>query len=91
MPLSSLTTARFRTLFEAAPKVVQEKAQAAYRRWAENPDHPSLRFKKVHDRLPIYSVRIDLNWRAVGVLKGNTVIWFWIGSHDDYDHLLRML
>jgi hypothetical protein len=38
--------------------------------------------------LPIYSVRIDLDWRAVGVLKGDTMIWSWIGSHDDYEQLL---
>jgi len=35
--------------------------------------HPSLRFKKVHATLPIYSARVDLDWRAVGVLKEGTV------------------
>jgi hypothetical protein len=50
-----------------------------------------LRFKKVHFSLPIYSVRIDLDWRAVGVLAGDEVVWFWIGSHADYERLLRQL
>ena len=43
--------------------------------------YPSLRFKKVHATLPIYSARVDLDWRAVGVLKDGTLIWFWVGSH----------
>jgi hypothetical protein len=42
----------------------------------------------VHATLPVYSVRIDLDWRAVGVLKDDTVVWFWIGSHNDYERLL---
>jgi hypothetical protein len=70
----SHTTAAFRELLAAAPSPIQEKAQNAYRLWAENPSHPSLRFKKVHDKLPIYSVGIDLDWRAVGVLKDDVVI-----------------
>jgi hypothetical protein len=59
--------------------------------WSGNPDHPSLRFKKVHVKLPIYSVRIDIDWRAVGLLEGDTVVWFWIGSHAEYEQLLRVL
>ena len=43
---------------------------------------------KVHARLPIYSARIDLDWRAMGVLKDGTLIWFWVGSHKTYEALL---
>jgi hypothetical protein len=87
----SRTTAKFRALLQVAPEQVRDKATAAYRLWSENPDHPSLRFKKIHSSLPIYSVRIDLDWRAVGVLDGGEVVWFWIGSHADYEKLLRQL
>lgn len=89
--MQSQTTEKFRQLLLAAPPAIQAKAQGAYRLWSENPDHPSLRFKKVHDQLPIYSVRIDLNWRAVGVLRGGTMIWFWIGPHSEYEMLLNRL
>ncbi len=41
--------------------------------------------------LPIYSVRIDLDWRALGVLKQGVVIWFWIGPHSEYEKLLSKL
>jgi hypothetical protein len=89
--VESKTTAKFRALLSGAPQSVQIKTKAAYALWFENPDHPSLRFKKVHERLPIYSVRIDLNWRAVGTLQKDTMIWFWLGSHHDYEKLLSQL
>jgi hypothetical protein len=87
----SRTTERFRSQFAELPKPIQIKAASAYALWSSNPEHPSLRFKKIHATEPIYSVRIDRAWRAVGVLNGDTVVWFWIGSHADYDALLRGL
>lgn len=89
--MQSRTTARFRALHDALPKPLQEKSKASYRLWTSNPAHPSLRFKKVHATRPIYSVRIDLDWRAIGVLNGDTVVWFWIGPHAEYEKLLRTL
>ena len=89
--MRSRTTRKFRALFESLPKAIQDKAKAAYDLWSENPDHRSLRFKKVHSSLPVYSVRIDLDWRAVGILNGDAVVWFSIGSHAEYERLLRTL
>jgi hypothetical protein len=57
--------------------------------WRQDLQHFSLRFKKVHASLPIYSARVDLDWRAVEVLKAGTMIWFWVGSHKAYENLLR--
>lgn len=89
--MKSRTTAEFRKSFAALPKQVQEQAREAYRQFKENPSYPSLRFKKVHPELPIYSARISNNYRAVGQLDGDTVIWFWVGSHAEYDRLLSHL
>jgi len=89
--VQSHTTAAFRALLAAAPPAIQAKAQAAYRIWAQNPAHPSLRYKKVHSTLPIYSVRIDRDWRAVGTLQEGVMVWFWIGPHNDYERLLAKL
>ena len=66
-------------------------AREAYRLFQQNPSHPGLRFKKVHSDPPIYSARVGIGPRAVGVLAGDTVTWFWIGSHADYDKLLDQL
>jgi len=89
--VQSHTTEAFRDLLAAAPHSVRDKARNAYRLWAENPGHPSLRFKKVHTTLPIYSVRIDRDGRALGLLEGATGVWFWIGPHTEYEKLLAKL
>jgi hypothetical protein len=89
--VQSHTTATFRALLAAAPPAIQAKAQGAYRMWAQNPAHPSLRYKKVHSTLPIYSVRIDRDWRAVGTLQEEAMVWFWIGPHNEYERLLSSL
>ena len=52
---------------------------------------PGLHFKKVHATRPIYSARVGLGYRALAVRDGDTVIWFWIGAHDEYERLLRTL
>jgi hypothetical protein len=84
----SKTTKRFRKLFGALPEEVQEQARAAYRRFEEDPYHKSLRFKRVHTTLPLYSARVSKGWRAVGQREGDLIVWFWIGSHSAYDQLL---
>lgn len=85
----SRTNEKFRSQLAALPKPVQDKAASAYALWSANPSHPSLRFKKVHATLPIYSARVDRGYRAVGVLNGDTIVWFWVGSHADYEALLK--
>jgi hypothetical protein len=39
----------------------------------------------------VYSVRVGIGWRALGLLEGDTVIWFWVGSHAEYDSILRRI
>ncbi|MBE9106028.1 hypothetical protein IQ229_14090 [Nostoc cf. edaphicum LEGE 07299] len=89
--MKSRITAQFRQRFADLPEQVQEQTREAYRLFKQDPSHPSLRFKKVHPELPIYSARISKNYRAVGQLDGDTVIWFWLGSHTEYNKLLSQL
>ncbi len=86
--MKSRTTRRFWRLFDDLPSAVQERAVKAYALWQDDPSHPSLHFKRVDNEEPIYSARVGLHHRAVGELHGDTVTWFWIGTHDDYDRLL---
>ena len=85
------TTAEFREMFAALPVEVQRQARAAYRRFQQNPHHPGLRFRQVHTTEPIYSARVGLHYRAVGVLDRGEIVWFWIGSHAEYDALLAQI
>jgi len=87
--MNSHITNRFREAFAELPAEVQKQARQAYRLVVENPYHPSLRFKSIHPTRPIYSVRIGLDYRAVGIRDGDTILWYWIGSHADYDKLIR--
>lgn len=89
--MKSRTTTQFRKMFANLPKQIQEQTREAYRQFKQNPSYPSLRFKKVHPNLPIYSARINRDYRVVGQLDEDTVIWFWVGSHAEYDMLLDQL
>jgi len=89
--VKSYTTAQFRKAFANLPEEVQEQIRRAYRQFKQDPSHPSLRFKKVHPELPIYSARISKSYRAVGQVDRDTIIWFWVGSHSEYDQLLSQL
>jgi hypothetical protein len=74
--------------FAALPADVREQSRRSYRLWKENPSHPGLRFKPIRGHEALYSVRIGRGWRALGHLDGNTIVWFWIGSHSDYENLI---
>jgi hypothetical protein len=87
--VNSILTEDFLTCFAALPAEIQERARRAYRLWRSNPSHPGLRFKTIRGHEGLYSVRVGRGWRALGRLDAATVTWFWIGSHADYDELIR--
>ena len=89
--MTSRTTRSFRELFAALPARVQKQARQSYRLFLENPAYPGLHFKRVHPDPPTYSARVGISYRAVGVLEGDTVTWFWIGPHAEYDKLIERL
>ncbi len=89
--MESRTTERFRKTFENLPLKIQEDAKKVYKLWKSNPYMKNLRFKRINDKQNIYSVRIGLSYRALGLKKDDTMIWFWIGSHNDYDNLIKSL
>ena len=67
------------------PDSVKQAAKKAYLIWRESPFHPSLHFKCVNQEERIWSVRITLRYRALGIMEADTVTWFWIGDHTDYE------
>jgi hypothetical protein len=71
---------------------VQQRAREAYRRFKADPAHPGLQFKRLHTTLPLWSVRVSDSYRAVGVRKSDEeIIWFFIGTHAEYDRMLAKL
>ena len=87
----SRTTERFRKAYAALPAHVQERARAAYALFAADAAHPSLRFKQVHPTKPIFSARVGLAYRALCVRTDDAYVWFWIGTHAEYDRLIAGL
>jgi hypothetical protein len=87
--LKSKTTARFRNAYENLPDEIKKSAKKKYGLWKKDPNHISLKFKKISNTKKIFSIRITRGWRALGFRQNNTMIWFWIGSHSDYDKLLK--
>jgi hypothetical protein len=73
------------------PDAVQRQTSRAYALWRSDPYHNSLQFKQVSQRQPIYSVRIGIGYRALGLREADHIHWFWIGSHEEYEDLLKRL
>ena len=88
--MTSRATPRFWASYRDLPSEIKEAARKAYRLLRNDVQHPSLQFKRVHVREPIYAVRVTLGYRALGFLEGDE-IWFWIGTHAEYDRLLENL
>ncbi|MGC2657999.1 MAG: hypothetical protein WA324_08470 [Bryobacteraceae bacterium] len=89
--MKSRATPRFWAAYRELPLEIRQVARKAYARFQNDPTHPSLNFKRVHPHEPVYSVRITLGYRALGLLNSGEVTWFWIGTHAGYDRLLDSL
>jgi hypothetical protein len=84
-------TRDFRALFDQLPANIQNHAKKAFQLFLENPAHPSLRNHKLEEtktgqhRPGSRSVAISIHYRAIYVTEENMNVWYWIGSHADYD------
>ena len=76
---------RFKKAYDALPAAARTQAEKSFALLKQNPSHPSLHFKKVGR---YWSVRVSRTYRAVAVEAGGDFIWFWIGTHGDYDKLV---
>jgi CRISPR/Cas system endoribonuclease Cas6 (RAMP superfamily) len=90
--MKSSRTKNFRNLFDKLPERIKENAKKNYKLWKEDQFHSSLEFKKVKPKENIWSVRVGIGWRALGVMKADEekIVWFWIGSHAEYDKIIGM-
>ncbi len=71
--------------FDELPAEVRKLAESNYELWRKNPNHPSLRFKQIHAEEPIFSFRVGMQHRAVGVqVDDGKVAWFWMGSFKHF-------
>ncbi len=79
-------TNRFWSCFDKLPAPIQKIARKNYELIKDNPKHPSLHFKKAGG---FWSARVGIYYRALAVEDEKDFIWVWIGTHEEYDHLIR--
>ena len=87
--MRSKCSPRFWRLFHSLPQDVQDLAVKNYRLWRSNPNHPSLRYKRLEDLKGLVAVRVGSHYRAVGTQRSDLIIWIWIGPHAEYDQIIR--
>lgn len=83
--MKSATLPSFWDRYRKLDKNLKARMRKAYRLWSEDPFHPSLRFKCINREESIWAVRLTLGYRALGIMEGDTVTWFWVGNHDEYE------
>ena len=76
---------KFWRFYADLPAEAQRQADVAYALLRADGRHPSLQFKKVRR---FWSARVGIHYRAVAVEQGGDMVWFWIGHHSEYDHLI---
>ena len=83
--MKHLATPRFWRHYRSLPEAVRNLADKNFQLLKADPHHPSLHLKKIEE---LYSVRVGIHYRALGRQHGDAIVWFWIGSHADYDKLI---
>jgi hypothetical protein len=78
---------RFWQHLHGLPGEIQTLAHRNFAQLKADANHPSLHFKTVSNGR-FHSVRVGLNFRALGLPVGGGVHWFWVGSHSEYDKLI---
>jgi len=83
--LKHFASPKFWACFEKLPANAQDLAREKYELLKQNPYHPALHLKRIGR---FWSVRSGLSYRALGVEVPDGIVWFWIGTHAEYDRLV---
>lgn len=78
-------TEDFWRLYYGLPPLIRAAACNAFQRFRENPAHPSLQLERLRSDKRAWSVRVTRNYRAAARRYDDDWVWFWIGSHEEFD------
>jgi len=87
--MKSKTLPSFWKAYEKLSKDVKEKVKKSYEIWRRNPFHPSLHFKCINQEENVWSLRVSRGYRALCLFEKDSAVWFWIGSHNEYEKFIR--
>ena len=88
MGLASHTHPNFWKCYRLLPKEIQDLADKKFAIFRADPFHPSLGFARKGE---VWTVDVGLHYRAIAWREGDTLVWFWIGSHEDYNKLMSRM
>jgi hypothetical protein len=83
--VTSRGTTEFWQLYHGLPPQIRNVAQKAFQKFSDNPAHPSLQLERLKFDSRAWSVRVTRNYRAVARRYDDDWLWFWIGSHEEFD------
>ncbi|MGA3044349.1 MAG: hypothetical protein ABSF54_26545 [Bryobacteraceae bacterium] len=86
MSLRSHAVPRFWDCYDGLPEGVRSLADKKFALFQESPFHPSLGLQQKGE---VWTVDIGRSYRALAWREGNDFHWYWTGSHEAYNKLLR--
>ena len=86
--MKHLASPKFWSLYGELPNEVQLTARKCFDLLKSSPEHPSLHFKQLKNR-NWFSARVGIHYRVLGIPVDDGIEWFWIGSHAEYNRLVR--
>lgn len=85
-------TAEYRRLLAKLPQWVHRLADETFELFLADPSHPSLRLHALVDtargqhRSGSFAVYLGKKYRVIYHIDGDTNVWYWIGTHNDYEN-----
>jgi len=83
--LRHFASPNFWSCYQQLPIAIRQNADKNFALLKNDPQHPSLRLKKVGR---YWSARVGLSYRVLGAEVDGGILWFWIGNHADYDKII---
>ena len=84
--MKSFGTPKFWEAYAELPPRIKKAARKQYQLWQSDPRHSSLQFKQIEE---LWSVRVTQDYRALALFEDDAYHWIWIGTHAEYDQILR--
>ncbi len=87
--MKHIPSSKFWDYFDALPEPIQKLAREKFSLLKNNPRHPSLDFKPLKG--DVWRVCVGLHYRAYAAREKDAFVWFWIGTHEEYNHRIKRL
>lgn len=72
--------------YNKLPLNIKKIADKNFKLLKKDPSHPSLHYKKIKK---YRSARVSRKYRTLAIEVNEGLLWFWIGSHRDYEKIIK--